>query len=397
LNTFNSIRKNPYSLLAHFISPWKKPNDIKSLQHLISDGAVIWEDLLLQSNYNLCAPLWYVCLKNDGLLNLLPEELQKYLQALYQANLERNIFFREALLDLHKKFLKNHIPYILMKGGITLFDNLYNDLGARLLQDLDILVRPENAEKAWQILVKSGYVEIPDPGKEFEGLPTDKRHSHLKAQRKPGTPVVIEIHYKTSYAKAGEILPANEAWENTVKICYSGFNIQILSPTFRLIHNTAHGLIPHAEFIEGTVLLQQLAEFVFIVKKCSSRISWEDWLASGKNKGAVTEFLTYLVLAQNTMGMKIPTGLAPSRLSKFHAIRIASGGRYLKNYVTLPESLLQKVKIKLMRFVLKSYYMFKLPAWVWQNVCYTGGEGNTLQRLNYLFRKAFSPRSRAKI
>ena len=138
-----------------------------------------------------------MCLKNDGLLNDLPEELSKYLQALYEANLERNTFFIDALEELHEKFAKNNIPFIVLKGGAALCDNLYNDPGARLLQDIDILVKPEKAGSAWQILAESGYEEIPDPGKVLDGLPTDSRHHHLNAQRKLGTPVIIEIHYKT--------------------------------------------------------------------------------------------------------------------------------------------------------------------------------------------------------
>ena len=156
----SEIKDNPYALLALFLSPWKKPDDFKFLQSLIREEALQWEQLLFQANRNLCTPLWYVCLKNDNLLKFIPDELQLYLQALYETNLERNTLLAEALFELHEKFNENNIPFILLKGGAALWDNLYEDPGARLLQDLDILVKPENAEHAWQILEKSGYKEI---------------------------------------------------------------------------------------------------------------------------------------------------------------------------------------------------------------------------------------------
>jgi len=393
----SSFKKNPYALLSLFLSPWKKKDDVEALQRLIKDESVPWEQLLFLANNNLCTPLLYVCLKNDGLLNDLPEELSKYLQALYEANLERNTFFIDALEELHEKFAKNNIPFIVLKGGAALCDNLYNDPGARLLQDIDILVKPEKAGNAWQILAELGFEEIPDPGKEFEGLPTDSRHQHLNSQRKPNTPVVIEIHYKTSYAKSGEILPAHEAWGNTEKVLLSGASLQILNPTLRLIHNTVHGLIPQAEFIKGMVSLQQLAEFAFITSKYRSHILWHEWLARGKEKGFGTEFLTYLALGQKSMCMDFPSVLKPSRISKLHATRIFAAGRYLLIYKNSPESLLQLVWNGLIRVMLQSYYLLKLPFWVWQNVCYTEGRGNVLLRIKYLFRKAFTSKSRAKI
>jgi hypothetical protein len=392
-----AIKENTYTLLAFFLSPWKKTDDVKTLRKLISKEVIPWEQLLFQANRNLCTPLWYVCLKNDNLLKFIPDELQLYLQALYEANLERNTLLVEALFELQEKFNENNIPFILLKGGAAIWDNLYDDPGARLLQDLDLLVKPGNAEHAWQILEETGYEEIPEPEMEFDGLPTDSRHHHLNAQRKPDTPVVIEIHYRTGYAKAGELLLSHEAWGNTVAVLHSGARLQILDPTLRLIHNTAHGLIPQAEFIKGTVSLQQLAEFAFITSKYRSHILWHEWLARGKKKGFGTEFLTYLALGQQSMCMEFPSVFKPSWISKLHAARISAAGKYLLIYKYLPESSLQQVRNGLMRVMLRSYYLLKLPFWVWQNVCYTERGGDTLLRIKYLFRKAFNSRSRAKI
>jgi hypothetical protein len=70
----SSFKKNPYALLSLFLSPWKKKDDVEALQRLIKDESVPWEQLLFLANNNLCTPLLYVCLKNDGLLNDLPEE-----------------------------------------------------------------------------------------------------------------------------------------------------------------------------------------------------------------------------------------------------------------------------------------------------------------------------------
>jgi hypothetical protein len=114
-------------------------------------------------------------------------------------------------------------------------------------------------------------------------------------------------------------------------------------------------------------------------------------------KGFATEFLSYLVLAQDYMGMEPAAGLTLSRISKFHAARISATGRYLQIYKSFPESWWQKISIKLKQFMLRSYYILNLPAWVWQNVSYTEGGGDTLMRIKYFFKKVFSSSSRNKI
>ena len=118
---YSAIKETPYALLALFLSPWKTPDDIVTLQRLVQEGVIPWEQLLFQANNNLCTPLWYVSLKNDGLLDYLPDELRKYLQARYEVNLERNTFFMDSLIELHQKFDENNIQFILPAVSYQMF------------------------------------------------------------------------------------------------------------------------------------------------------------------------------------------------------------------------------------------------------------------------------------
>lgn len=297
MNINPNIKDKPYDPMALFLSPWKKPDEVGLLRKLIRNGLMPWEQLLFQANINLCTPLWFVCLKKDGLLDLLPDELHQYLHALFETNKDRNKAFRYALLELHKKLTENNTPFILLKGGGALCENLYDDLGARLLQDLDILVKPGMERQVLGILTKINYEEILNPGREFEGIPTDSRHQHLNTLRKPKTPVVIEIHYMTGYAMVGEFIPQKKVWENTIQILFLNARIEVLNPTWRLIHNVVHGLILKADFIKGTISLQQLSEVAFIVKKYHLQILWHNWLKENSDKRIITQFLSYLALA----------------------------------------------------------------------------------------------------
>jgi hypothetical protein len=130
------------------------------------------------------------------LLGLLPADLQEYLENLFELNKERNAFFFAALEEMLDLFEKYSIRSILLKGAAAFCDGLYPYSGARFVQDIDILVPEEHAELAGRILQNSGYFEIPQPGKEFDNLPTDRRHHHINGLHKPDTPVIVEIHYR---------------------------------------------------------------------------------------------------------------------------------------------------------------------------------------------------------
>ena len=389
---------NSFALLALFLSPSKTGKTKDGLRRLISENKIHWESLLFQANTHMCTPLWFSCLRQDGLLALLPDELQKYLEHLFELNRERNISFFNALEQMLEVFEENGIRPLLLKGAAAFCDGLYPDHGARLVQDIDVLVPESDAERAGRVLIDCcGYVEIPDPGKEFDNLPTDVRHHHINGLHKPGTPVVIEIHYRIGYARLGKLLPAETARENTEALRFRGQEAAVLSPTYRLIHNTVHALIGEADFIRGPVPLRQLAEFAFLAKKYESKISWRKWFEACRDEGAGTEAGAYLLLAHRLMGMPLPDGVPVSVMARFHAARLKAAGRFSATHEDVPKSGREKILGPCIRSLVKAYYLLSLPAWTWQNVCFTGEKGHFTARLKFMIRKALSPRSRKKI
>jgi len=128
-----------YALLALFLSPWKDAGIIHALTDAIKQGKPNWKNLLYLANLHFCTPLWFVRLRKDGLISLLPQDLQTYLQHLHQANVERNEAFCEAIKEIHPKLREHGIPAILLKGAASFCDDLYGDVGARMMGDIDIL------------------------------------------------------------------------------------------------------------------------------------------------------------------------------------------------------------------------------------------------------------------
>ncbi len=381
---------NTYCLLAHFLAPNKSPERRSALQTAITDEQIEWGPLVLQANIQMCTPLWYARLKQDDLLQHLPQDLQEYLQVLYESNRERNEELKAGLEELLAAFEKAGIDAILLKGAATFVDDLYGAPGARYMGDLDILVQPENIEICKSILKSLEYEEKHDPDKEFDNLPTDERHHHINEHIKPNSPLVVEIHFKVAYGKGGRALQTSSVWNNRQETSFRNYKTAILNPTDRILHNTLHALLPEREFLHGHVALLQLNEFAALTTRYAEEFNWPSWQQVASANGFNAEFKTYLTLAHSLSQTAWPVAIQKSWSSKFHSERIIQNGNRLS-------PLNNKEDNKTKRLTGKAYYYLRLPSWIWNNTCYAPGIKNLPARLKVLRKKLLTPHARAKI
>ena len=394
---------NQYALLALFISPWKDAETTEALADTIEKGNTNWKSLLYMANLHFCAPLWFVRLREDGLLALLPDDLQEYLHHLHQANIERNEAFQSAIKEIYSKLECLEIPAILLKGGATLCDNLYQDLGARMMGDIDLLVKTQHAEPVRNLLLQLGYEEQPDCFTGFLGYFNTYTAHHLPRQLKPGTPVVVEIHFQTALGQAGRVMQTDSSWKHKKMMSWKGLHPAVLLPTYRLLHNTVHSPVQDKMFITSKIPLRDLAEFAYLVRRYESIIDWREWLGKGSKQGLDREFRVYLTLAHRLMDMPFPEDLSKIKFAGVHVARISNAANNRANYLSgrerPPEKANERIRAVAIRILNELYYRLKNPTWVWQNFCYKEGIRNIPIRIFYLikffvkrtnFRKTFS-------
>jgi hypothetical protein len=344
-----------------------------------------------------------VRLREDGLLALLPNDLQEYLHHLYQANIERNEAFQSAIKEIYSKLECLEIPAILLKGGATLCDNLYQDLGARMMGDIDLLVKTQHADPVRNLLLQLGYEEQPDCFTGFLGYFNTYTAHHLPRQLKPGTPVVVEIHFQTALGQAGRVMQTDSSWKHKKMMSWKGLHPFVLMPTYRLLHNTVHSPVQDKMFITSKIPLRDLAEFAYLVRRYESIIDWREWLGKGSKQGLDREFRVYLTLVHRLMDMPFPEDLSKIQFASVHVARISNAANNRANYLSgrerPPEKANERIGAVAIRILSELYYRLKHPTWVWQNFCYKEGIRNIPIRIFYLikffvkrtnFRKTFS-------
>lgn len=255
--------RNPYELLAKFLNPQLSDELKGELLRDAQSGHMDWALLKKQANSHLIAPLWYVNLKRNDILKDLPPEFVGNLKKLHTANRDRNIIFVVTLMELLTLCQEEGLEPVLLKGAASFTDDLYGDIGARMLADLDILLPPDEAIVFRDVLMSAGY-QVIGPNNSFvnNDFPTIHHH-HLKLLRKPGSPVVVEIHYRISRGKVGEML--NEAV--TVPAKLSGMDCRILSPEWRELHNLMHSMVNDGGTIRTLVSLKAAAESAWLLAR----------------------------------------------------------------------------------------------------------------------------------
>jgi len=371
-----------FHLLSTYLTPKKSPSQLQALKNHISNTQD-WGPLLYEANQQMCTPLWYQQLHDDNLLELLPNELQEFLLNIHELNRSRNLQMKSEVEAFLSTLEREGIDSILLKGAATYYDNLYPSLGCRFMGDADILVPHDKASYCNEILIKQGFQEIEDAKAQPEGFATDERHHQLPRMQKPNTPSVIEVHFKASYAQAGRCLDIDSLWNSRRSIEAGATRSSVLSPTNRIILNTAHALLPNREYIYGRISLMQLLEFSRLYFTYEQEIDWNAWHSAAKKNNIETAFYTYAYLANQLTNTEIDIPNRYLKQSKKQYRRILSRATPSPSRITQLKN--------------SAFYYSNLPNWIWNNLCYAPGLRNLPARLRLLFIRIYDKSSWEKI
>jgi hypothetical protein len=133
------------------------PERIIEVSQQILSNAIDWETIVRVSSGHMVLPTFYLSLKQADLLHFLPQDLVVYSEEITQLNRERN----KALIKQAKKISlllrSQDITTVFLKGTAHLLEDLYTDIGERMVGDIDFIVAKDQVEKVATILIKEGY------------------------------------------------------------------------------------------------------------------------------------------------------------------------------------------------------------------------------------------------
>ncbi len=181
-----------------------------------------------------------------------PAELMQKWRASRQRSAMRALAQQAALSRIGKALCAGGVPAAILKGGTFVWSD-GSDPALRPMRDLDVLIRPSDAQAATALLEAIGFVSG------TRGPPSGK---HLPAMTCGKVAVELHLRIFDTYdeqAATRERGFIERAWQRAVPASFAG--LQALSPTDTLLHLIHHAVRDH-QFNNGPLLLADMLTLV---------------------------------------------------------------------------------------------------------------------------------------
>lgn len=162
-------------------------------------------------------------INESGLHNIVPPEAMSLLNNGQKQNLIRNIWLTQKWKELNSILTEAGIKHVLLKG-MDLEHTLYGGKGLRQMSDNDILVKKEDAMKAWILLKEKGFKTALIASKLHMDILTDIGF-HLPKLVKDN--YVVEVHHSL-VKDPKKTIQESQAIDNSNEIFIDGVKAYVL-------------------------------------------------------------------------------------------------------------------------------------------------------------------------
>ena len=290
---------------------------------------VVLENLDVNSSRLL--PLLYKNLREQQASDPLPDKLQD----LYRYNWLRNQGFLRDLIAVLKTLRANGIQTMVLKG-MALAIGCYGDLGARPMHDLDLLVKPDDALRAGELLMASGWTPTGNP----EIMLNEKCiavFNEYQFNNKSNTR--IDLHWQTRQKESPE--EDGFYWQGAVELEAMGALIPMMNPEDMLVYALVHCL-GH----RGENMPRAIADMHTILVKIGSEIKWDRVITNIRNSRLVLPARNLFRYMTRILGSPIPRPVQ----SHLDSLRVPGRERYVYYAVNGPPPGASKFSLGLLDF-----------------------------------------------
>lgn len=253
-----------------------------------------WDELSRLARMHRLGPMLHARLARSDLADAIPQEVKGHLKTAHRKHSLRNLRVYRELVNVTRTLDAGQIPSIALKGAF-LAQFVYAELGLRPMRDLDLLLKPDQAVKAFELLRAHGYRALSDGAP--ESYFADR--IHLPPLTGPGG-ISVELHHRLTPPDRQTVDFENGLWARSISKTVGGAPIRFLSAEYLLLHLCIHATLDH-QLDLGPLALGDVA---LLVEKHA--IDWPDFLCLVSGGGWQHCALSVLYLARRHLGAKIP-------------------------------------------------------------------------------------------
>jgi hypothetical protein len=146
-----------------------------------------WDAVVEVSTSHYVFPALYCNIQRANLLDYLPQELVTYMEHITKLNRERNEEIITQAKELNNLLSANNIRPIFLKGTGNLLAGIYEDIGERMVGDIDFIFSTKDYPKAIPVLREFGYSFV-------DKIPYGMPFRHYPRLKKEDSIAGVEIH-----------------------------------------------------------------------------------------------------------------------------------------------------------------------------------------------------------
>lgn len=253
-----------------------------------------WEELSRLARIHRLGPLLYERLAGTPVFDAMPQGVSEKLRAAHRKHALRNLAIYRELATVTRILDAADIPSIALKGAF-LARFSYPEPGLRPMRDLDLLLRPDEAVKAFDLLKAHGYRPM------FDGSPEAyfADRIHLPPLRRPGG-VTIELHHRLTPPEMAGNGFEEALWARSIRRPLGGREVAFPCAEDMLLHLGIHATLDH-QLDLGPLALVDVARLVE-----TGQLDWAGFVQAVRSGAWQRAVLPLLYLAREHVGASIP-------------------------------------------------------------------------------------------
>jgi Uncharacterised nucleotidyltransferase len=226
-------RARPFLLLSHCLSCRSSTDWLERLRGELRNRSSDAKRLAAETDAHFLGPALFITLRHKHLEEAISSEFLQYLSVVHFLNIRRNTTIHAQMVEITRILNLIGIDHIVLKGGTHLLDDLFGDLGFRMLRDLDLLIPETRLMDAVGLLLEHGY-KIHGKGEPWT--------YQFRMMYREGDLVVVELHRHVGEQR--HLLSPEEAFRHAVPLSApSEPRVLSLCPTHRVLHSIFHAEI----------------------------------------------------------------------------------------------------------------------------------------------------------
>lgn len=255
-----------------------------------------WRGLVSEADRLDARPLLYLRLKSLGADRFCPEENCKALQQAYLSVAGRNTLNLHVSGQVLRALRDAGLNVITLKG-MYLLENVYPDIGARSMNDLDILLRKEDLGKGLGVMRSLGYeavtyFDVNDPNLDIK---------HIPPLTKLGRPAV-ELHWTLLEEDEPFQIDVKAIWQRAQPARVADVNVLSLSLEDLVAHLCLHFAYQHYLRLG----LRGLYDIALILWEKGDTLDWDLLAGIARRWGAGRTIALTLALVSDVMEVELP-------------------------------------------------------------------------------------------